>query len=317
MDPKTFRDNANKKSAEEILIIKEETAQKIKSAESSLSSKLAILERANKNTNITKGFAAAGFIASIATFVYLFFAFPHESDIQQFYASFGIVLTRTGDITGMGSLLLFGMPGIVFLIIFLAGLGINSSLIRRRTKEIDQLKKGTEERVAKYKSDLENKVQEIQDETEKQIDKQRQDYEKKRRSDSVKYANSNVAKEIIAMLLEGFKKNINASDRRPHIKDINVPFSFKVYKDRIETPYGLYDFEIERVSKLTDFEDQTSLANAVAQIVYTEIIAAYPEDISGGEVLPMAIDIEYGQEWVMASMTYRASNKNYVPERSF
>ncbi|GEM_PF-4867321 len=49
MDPKTFRDNANKKSAEEILIIKEETAQKIKSAESSLSSKLAILERANKN----------------------------------------------------------------------------------------------------------------------------------------------------------------------------------------------------------------------------------------------------------------------------
>lgn len=142
-------------------------------------------------------------------------------------------------------------------------------------------------------------------------------YEKERRFESVKYANSDVVSEIASLIIDGFKREIEESDRRPHVQKVIVTSAFFVYQDKVESSYGIYDFEIERVSRLSREEDQAALANAIANSVQTEIVMAYPEDISGGVVDPMEINFNYGPNRVFVSMTYSADNDDFVPERSF
>lgn len=143
------------------------------------------------------------------------------------------------------------------------------------------------------------------------------DYEKKQRATSQKYIGSAVAQEITEFVLEPFINTIDAADRRPHIKQVNIPLSFEVFKNKVETPYGNYDFTIKRVQELGSIDDVAALATAIATAIHTYIITYYPVDASGGEVTPMEINYGYKSSSVRVTMSYIAVNANYVEARSF
>lgn len=169
------------------------------------------------------------------------------------------------------------------------------------------------------KSDLEcqAKVKEIEQRYQKAIAGQRVQFEEAQREGSVSFIGSPIAKEITDSMLTPLLKTIRSCDRRPHIKDITVPFSFEVYSNKVTSTYGTYDFEIERVKFLETIGEQAALANAIATAIHTEIITTFEIDPSGGEVDPMDIDYQYGTNYVKASMTYHAANGNFVEARSF
>ena len=179
--------------------------------------------------------------------------------------------------------------------------------------QIDDIRQELPTMIDQLKKDAETKIENLRGEKARY----RSEYEQLRRAESAKYADSAVAQEVIDMLANGFRSHIEASDRRPHVEEIVVPFSFRVYAEKIDTPYGVYDFELKRVARLAGMNEQAALANAIAQNVHTQIMTEYPVDPSGGEVDPLEITVRYGADWVEESMTYRAVNGLYVPERSF
>lgn len=174
-----------------------------------------------------------------------------------------------------------------------------------------------QEDLSKLDQECEAKVKGIEQRYQKAIDSQRVQFEEVQREGSVSFIGSPIAKEITDSMLTPLLETIRSCDRRPHIKDITVPFSFEVYSNKVTSTYGTYDFVIERVKFLQSIEEQAALANAVATAIHTEIIATFEVDPSGGEVDPMDIDYQYGADYVKASMTYHATNGNFVEARSF
>lgn len=174
-----------------------------------------------------------------------------------------------------------------------------------------------QEDLSKLDQECEAKVKGIEQRYQKTIASQRAQFEEAQREGSVSFIGSPIAKEITDSMLTPLLKTIRSCDRRPHIKDITVPFSFEVYSNKVTSTYGTYDFEIERVEFLQSIEEQAALANAIATAIHTEIITTFEVDPSGGEVDPMDIDYQYGANYVKASMTYHAANGNFVEARSF
>lgn len=164
---------------------------------------------------------------------------------------------------------------------------------------------------------LKNKLKKLENESAHKKEEHLEKYGMMQRSMSVKFVGSAVAQEITEYILGPFKQAIELSDRRPHVARIEVTLSFEVFIDRVDSPYGEYNFEIQRVQALSGMDEVAALANAIATAIHTDIITSYPEDISGGEVEPMEIDYEYRSASVKAAMTYRAENANFVEARSF
>lgn len=128
--------------------------------------------------------------------------------------------------------------------------------------------------------------------------------------ESVKFAESSLAKEVIEWMTAGFSKTIDAADRRSHIERISVPFSFNVYANKITCNLGTYDFEIKRCSNLTSPIEQTALARAIASAIQLNIIMQYPTDESGTGI-SIYIDYAYTAKCPTTTVTYVAPNGNY------
>ena len=133
---------------------------------------------------------------------------------------------------------------------------------------------------------------------------------------SVRYSESKLATEVIDWMSKGFSKTIDASDRRSHIEKINVPFSFKVYPDKISCPLGTYDFEIKRCANLNSPLEQTALARAIASSIQLNITMKYPKDASGTDFV-LDIAYAYSENYVSISIIYTAPNGNYKPVKQW
>jgi|GEM_PF-4278708 len=334
--PKDFDDASDKKISSITAKLKKDTADLLQEAnkkyeenkeEAESLKKLILTESLG---NYASQMLTTAFVVSLIVFFYILmftsFSFCSSTEeIVDYAASVGETLNPSGgDTMEFVVVRQFGLPGVAFVATFIVACLVIYGLIKSknsiRQKEIDKLDASAEEiklQASKKIEELEEKAKSEIAKIEQEKMKYRSDFENERRVESVKYANSPVAKEVIDLISTGFKNQIDACDRRPHIKEIIVPLSFKVYATKIETPYGVYDFELQRVSKLSGMKEQTSLANAIAQSVHTDIFTTYPVDISGGEVKPLEIGINYGPDWVEAVMTYHADNANYIPERSF
>ena len=147
-------------------------------------------------------------------------------------------------------------------------------------------------------------------------------FEKAQHEYSAAFIGNAITKEIADYMLESLLKTIRSYDRRSHIREINVPFSFEVYPNKVMSSYGTYDFKIERVQFLKSMEEQAALAYAIATAIHAEITTIFEVDPSGGEVYPMDVDYQYDTNYeyisyVKASMTYHAANGNFVEARSF
>ena len=129
-------------------------------------------------------------------------------------------------------------------------------------------------------------------------------------SDSAKYAESELAKEVIQWMTEGFCKIIDATDRRSHIAEINVPFVFNVYTNKITCNLGEYDFEIHRCSELNTPIEKVAVSRAIASAIQINTVMKYTLDSSGTPV-SIDIDYEYNSQSVVTTITYKAVNGNY------
>lgn len=76
-------------------------------------------------------------------------------------------------------------------------------------------------------------IKQIQQETEEKYQQYLKNYEQKAQEKSVDFATSELAQEIIEWITDGFCRTIDAADRRPHVKTIDVPFEISVLADQV------------------------------------------------------------------------------------
>ena len=141
-------------------------------------------------------------------------------------------------------------------------------------------------------------------------------FEQNAQNMSVQLAESELAKEVIQWMTDGFSKTIDAADRRSHIEQISVPFQFKVFVDKITCNLGTYDFELKRCRNLTSPLEQTALARAIAAAIQVNITMKYPKDASGTD-RAVNFEFSYTDTHPVATLTYAAPNGNYQAVRSW
>lgn len=143
-------------------------------------------------------------------------------------------------------------------------------------------------------------------------------YRNKINDQSVNFANSEVAQEIIELLSNEFSKNIDALQRSNNIKFITCTYSFKVYYNKIISSYALcFDFDVKRCKNLSGLVEQEALAKVLATQVQLNIIMKYNEDPSG---TPVRIDTKYAypeDRCVEIILDYTELNGNYEQVRNW
>lgn len=135
-------------------------------------------------------------------------------------------------------------------------------------------------------------------------------FEKNAQNMSVKLAESQLAKRVIEWMTDGFCRTIDAADRRKHIEQINVPFRFEVYTNKITCNLGTFDFEIERCRNLSSPLEQTALARAIAAAIQLNITMKYPKDASGTD-RTVNFEFTYTDSYPVVILSYIAPNGNY------
>ena len=140
-----------------------------------------------------------------------------------------------------------------------------------------------------------------------------ENFEQSVREKSVHFIKGSLVQMIAEQMTSIFSKHIDAADRRKHVPNINIPFSFQVFRDKITSPLGTFDFEIERCRALSDCAEQAALSMAIASSVQTNIVMKYPHDKSGTDIV-VSIQYTYGEEYgpATATITYSAPNGNFM-----
>lgn len=160
------------------------------------------------------------------------------------------------------------------------------------------------------KSRCEEAIKQINDDVKNEINLYKSKFEVEAQQMSVRYSESKLATEVVDWMTNGFSKTIDASDRRSHVEKIKVPFSFKVYADKISCPLGIFDFEIKRCANLNSPLEQTALSRAIASSIQLNITMKYPKDASGTDFV-LDITYDYSENYVLTSIIYTAPNGNY------
>ena len=159
------------------------------------------------------------------------------------------------------------------------------------------------------------------------VNEYKEKYEQAAIKRGVDYTNSELGKEIINWLTSGFARTIRAANRATYIKNIFVPFDFKVYSDKIDCNIGTYSFKEHRCEEINSIFERTALAKAIASSIQLNISMEMEKDISGTEYR-LDIMFDYGTTMktktfdeklgvVSAILTYSAVNGNYVPEKKW
>ena len=141
-------------------------------------------------------------------------------------------------------------------------------------------------------------------------------FEKSAQDMSVQFAESELAKEVIEWMTNGFCNIIDAVDRRSHVALIQAPFMFKVFYNKITCNLGTFDFEIKRCRNLNSPLEQAALARAIVSAIQLNIIMKYPKDVTGTEI-SIKISYSYSNNCVETYITYVAPNGNYKEVRSW
>ena len=141
-------------------------------------------------------------------------------------------------------------------------------------------------------------------------------FDKAAQEAGIKFADSSLTKEIVLWLKEKFYKSIDAADRRAHIEQVVIPFSIKVYVDKIVCNGGVFDFLLQRCPLLGGPVEQAGLTRAIASNLQVETLLKYPKDISG-TIPTIEISYSYADEYSGITVSYISANGNYKPVRSW
>lgn len=135
-------------------------------------------------------------------------------------------------------------------------------------------------------------------------------FESEAKTESVRFAESELAVRVINWISEGYIRTIESTDRRSHIERIIVPFIFNVYRDKITCNLGEFNFEIERCRNLDNPLEQAALARAIAASIQVNITMKFPQDPSGTNI-KIDVSHDYLTDHVSTTMNYTAPNGNY------
>lgn len=191
--------------------------------------------------------------------------------------------------------------------------GIISALIN---KSYDEKIQEMNAQISREKSRANTSRENIQKDAEKEYLQYVSEFETTAQKMSVRFAESPLAVEVIDWMTNGFAKTIDAADRRSHIQEINIPFVFRTYRNKIECNLGTFDFEIKRCDELETPLEQTALTRAIASAIQLNITMKYPQDASGTNVVTN-IAYDYKNDNVMATIVYTAPNGNYKATRGW
>lgn len=180
----------------------------------------------------------------------------------------------------------------------------------------DDNQANADSRVREEESSIENEVKIIQSDAQSEKNQYFNEFENNAQNLSVQFAESELAKEVIEWMTNGFCKTIDAADRRSHVEKITVPFVFNVFNNKITCNLGTFDFELKRCRNLNSPLEQTALARAIVSAIQLNIIMKYPKDSSGTDI---SIDISYSytNEYPATTITYVAPNGNYKAVRGW
>ncbi len=265
----------------------------------------------SKNTSEPKygQFAGGGFITGLVVGAFVCFTNGDAIDAKINFSD------------SIGSAFMFWlMFGAIGAVIGLILCGLVASAQNGSNRSIDNqiatAKNNTEQRIADETQKCEEAIQKIRDDANYQYQNYLSGFNAEAQKMSVRFAESPLAVEVIDWMTNGFAKTIDAADRRSHIQEINIPFVFRTYRNKIECNLGTFDFEIKRCDELETPLEQTALTRAIASAIQLNITMKYPQDASGTSVVTN-ITYDYKNDNVMATIVYTAPNGNYKATRGW
>ena len=213
--------------------------------------------------------------------------------------------------------LMFGVIGaFALLILRIIVVTIKRGNNVRIENDIEIEKQRAKERIAIENKKCDEAIQAVRNNAKKQYYTYLNGFDSEAQKFSVHFAESPLAEEVIEWMTSGFVKTINAADRRSHVDELNIPFVFKTYRNKIECNLGVFDFEIKRCDELNSPLEQTAQTTAIASAIQLNITMKYPHDASGTNIVT-EISYEYQHDHVTATVLYTAPNGNYRSTRSW
>lgn len=135
-----------------------------------------------------------------------------------------------------------------------------------------------------------------------------------------KYGGHTSAQPIVQWLTTRFEKEIMNADRRPHLKNIEVVFAFRVDANQLATlklvgntnQYGnaeIFDFNVNRFHDLPDYEDRVGFSQAIAKLVQFDIMRRFPKDpVAASHAKPVVVITSND---ALMELRYQVANPNY------
>lgn len=215
-------------------------------------------------------------------------------------------LMVAGSINGVGmSTILTGL--LVWGLCIAGGAGIGSAIYSSRKASVERNDQEIKDLQDQERENADKRISEIKDNANREYREYFRQFEAQAQTDSVRFAESELAVKVIDWISGGYIRTIEAADRRSHIASITVPFIFNVYRNKITCNLGEFNFELERCKNLSDPLEQTALARAIASSIQVNVAMKYPADPSGTDYV-LNTSYEYFSDHVAVTLMYTAPN---------
>ncbi len=308
--PYTYKEGLEKDANQKISEITQKRNESINKLDASKRNTVRNLNSFKSTGNLPAGpYMGGGGIIGLIVGVFVCFTNGDAIDSQiHFSASLG---------SAFAFWFMFGViGGILGLIIW----GLIAAAQSRSNKSIDNriasTEKNADSQIAKETKRFDKVIGQVRQEADAQYKVYLQGFNAEAQKMSVRFAESSLAVEVIDWMTSGFANTIDAADRRSHVQEINIPFVFKTYRNKIECNLGTFDFEIKRCDELETPLEQTALTRAIASAIQLNITMKYPQDASGTNIVTN-ISYAYYKDYVSATIIYTATNGNYKKTKSW
>lgn len=171
-------------------------------------------------------------------------------------------------------------------------------------------------RLLQVKREFENKNNEARGNAERKIEDYECQFEQAAIAEAAKYVNSNLVAEVKSWMTQYFANGIANVKRESYTETVVVPFSFRVFPDRITCGNKTFDFNSKRCENLSNRVEQAALARVIASALQLQISMLYPCDPSGTENT-IGIQYSYSNDSADVTMKYSAANGYFEPKRSW
>lgn len=222
-----------------------------------------------------------------------------------------LAIACSGAMIGGGAILLIGI-GVTLGVTFVAHQMRLSSTNSHNSQQDQQMNNLRQQEVAQHRAVDEKYARMLEQETNR--------FNASVKSARTKYGGHTAAQPIVKWLTTRFEKEIMNADRRPHLKNIEVVFAFRVDANQLATlkkvnstnQYGnaeIFDFNVNRFHDLPDYEDRVGFSQAMAKLVQFDIMRRFPKDpVAASYAKPVVV---IASNDALMELRYQVANPNY------